>query len=252
MPILWTLQSTLRPWGEVLGGPLLPSLESLTLQNYIDVFRRGQIFTFLRNSTMYGGFSAILCATISLLAGYSLSRFDLPGKKYILSSFVFVMMIPVLVVLVPIYFMLVTINFANRVALVLIYAAGNTPLVVWLSKTYIDSIPKDLDEAAHLDGCNKYQTLRYIIFPLATPVFISAIIIVFVNGWSELMYAMIILDRVAFRPITSGILGALGQYGNQWDMLNTMAMLASLPVLILFLFLQRYFIGGIVSGSVKG
>ena len=249
-PLLWTLLSTLR-YGWVQNKSFFPSLSELTLANYIELFQEGMVFTHIKNSLMYGGYSAILCVFIGLLAGFSLSRFDLPGRKIILNGFILTMMIPVLVLLVPLYFVFAKLNFLNRTALILVYTAGNTPFCVWLNKAYIDSIPRELDEAAYLDGCTKLQTLKHIIFPLSLPASFSTLIIIFVNGWNELVYALLFLDRMQYRPITSGILGSLGRYGNEVYKMNSLAIIACVPILILFFFFQRYIMGGLVAGAVK-
>jgi ABC-type glycerol-3-phosphate transport system permease component len=249
-PLVWTLLSTLR-YGVVQNRSFFPSLSELTLKNYIEIFQDGMVFIYIRNSLMYGGLSAALCVFIGLMAGFSLSRYKLPGKKIILTGFILIMMIPVLVLLVPLYFMFAKLNFLNRAALIIIYAAGNTPFCVWLNKTYIDSIPRELDEAAYLDGCTKLQTLKHIIFPLSLPASFSTLIIIFVNGWNELIFALIFLDRVQFRPITSGILGSLGRYVNEVYKMNSFAIIACVPILILFFVFQRYIMGGLTAGAVK-
>ena len=249
-PLLWTLLSTLR-YGRVQNKAFFPSLNEITLDNYIELFQDGMVFTYIRNSLMYGGLSAILCVFIGLLAGFSLSRFNLPGKKIILNGFILTMMIPVLVLLVPLYYVFAKLDFLNRTALILVYAAGNTPFCVWLNKAYIDSIPRELDEAAYLDGCTKILTLKHIIFPLSLPASFSTLIIIFVNGWNELIFALLFLDRVQYRPITSGILGSLGRYGNEVYKMNSMAIIACVPILLLFFFFQRYIMGGLVAGAVK-
>jgi multiple sugar transport system permease protein len=200
---------------------------------------------------MYSSFSAVICVAFGVLAGYSLSRYKLPGKKLILTGFIVVMMIPALVLLVPLYFMLARINFVNRAALITIYAAGSIPFSVWLNKTYIDSIPHELDEAAYIDGCTKLKSLLHIILPLAMPGCFSSLIIIFVSAWNELIFAMTFLDRMEYRPITSGIIGAIGQYGNQLYKMNTFAIIACIPILLLFFFFQRYILGGLVAGAVK-
>jgi ABC-type glycerol-3-phosphate transport system permease component len=227
------------------------SPNELTLKNYIELFQDGMVFIYIKNSLMYGGFSAVLCVFIGLMAGFSLSRYNIPGKKIILTGFILIMMIPVLVLLVPLYFMFAKLNFLNRAALIIIYAAGNTPFCVWINKAYIDSIPRELDEAAYLDGCTKLKTLKHIIFPLSLPASFSTLIIIFVNGWNELIFALIFLDRIQFRPITSGILGSMGRYGNMVYKMNSFAIIACVPILVLFFFFQRYIMGGLVAGAVK-
>jgi multiple sugar transport system permease protein len=120
-----------------------------------------------------------------------------------------------------------------------------------VNKTYVDTIPEQIDEAACIDGSSKLQSLWHMIIPLALPGYVSVFIIVFVNGWNELVFASVLLTRMQWKPITTGILGLLGQYGNNWGALNTAAFLSCLPVLAVFFLLQRYFVGGIVAGAVK-
>ena len=249
-PLLWTLLSTLR-YGIFQNKSFFPSLNEITFKNYIELFREGMVLPYIRNSLMYGGFSAILCVFIGILAGFSLSRFDLPGKKIILTGFTSTMMIPGLVLLVPLYFVFAKLNFLNRASLILVYAAGNTPFCVWLNKAYIDSIPRELDEAAYIDGCTKIDTLKHIILPLSLPASISTLILIFVGGWNELIFALLFLDRVQYRPITSGILGSLGRYGNQVYKMNSFAIVACVPILILFFIFQRYIMGGLTAGAIK-
>jgi multiple sugar transport system permease protein len=249
-PIFWTALSTLRT-GIATNRSFFPSINEISLKNYVDLFNERNVFRFIKNSLMYSSFSAVICVALGVLAGYSLSRYKLPGKKLILTGFIVVMMIPALVLLVPLYFMLARINFVNRAALITIYVAGSIPFSVWLNKVYIDSIPHELDEAAYIDGCTKLKSLLHIILPLAMPGCFSSLIIIFVNAWNELIFAMTFLDRMEYRPITSGIIGAMGQYNNQWFKMNTFAIIACIPILLLFFFFQRYILGGLVAGAVK-
>lgn len=252
-PIVWTLISTLRPSNDLIMGSFLPKLSDFTLESYITVLENGDFFTYMGNSVYYAGGSALICALFSLLGAYSLSRFDYPGRKVLQLAIVYIMMIPVLMVLVPLYFIFSKMSALKPSSIVIIYAAGNIPFCMWLCKTYLDGIPKELDQAAAIDGCGRLKCLLHVITPLAVPCIISGVIIVFVNGWNESIYASVFLARNDWKPVTAGILSlGTGKYANNWGALNTCSIIACLPVMVLFFALQRYFIGGMVAGAIKG
>ncbi len=250
-PILWTILSTLRPSELLIRGSLLPRLSEFTLKNYQQIIEKSYLFNFMYNSFLYSSLSALAATAVGVAGGYGLSRFVFPGSKLIMNLFILIMMIPILIVLVPLYFILVKAGFLSPTALTIIYVAGNVPFSVWVNKTYIDTIPEQIDEAACIDGSGKLQSLWHMIIPLAMPGYVSVFIIVFINGWNELVFASVLLTRMQWKPITTGILSLLGQYGNNWGALNTAAFLSCLPVLAVFFLLQRYFVGGIVAGAVK-
>jgi multiple sugar transport system permease protein len=250
-PILWTILSTLRPTELLIRGSLFPYLSELTFKNYRLIMEKSYLLAYMYNSFLYSSLSALASTVVGVAGGYGLSRFVFPGHKFILNMFIVIMMIPILVVLVPLYFILAKAGFLSPTALIIIYAAGNVPFSVWVNKTYIDSIPEQIDEAACIDGSGKLQNLWHLILPLALPGYMSTLIIVFVNGWNELVYASVLLTRFQWKPITTGMLGLLGQYGNNWGAMNTAAFLSCLPALVVFFLLQRYFIGGIVAGAIK-
>ena len=162
------------------------------------------------------------------------------------------MMIPALVVMVPLYMAFSKLKLLNPTGLVMIYAAGNVPFCMWLIKAFIDTIPREIDEAAYIDGCTKFMTLRHIALPLSRAGLASAFIIVFVNSWNELMYAETFLNNIWLKPVTSGILLWKGSHGTDWAGLNTAAIFACVPILCIFFLLQDYFVNGLVAGSIKG
>ncbi|MGE0718591.1 MAG: carbohydrate ABC transporter permease [Alphaproteobacteria bacterium] len=251
-PILFGLSSSLKPSAEILAFPptLLPSAP--TLQHYREIFASGTL-GYVWNSLFVSAATVVLCLGIGALAAYPLARFRFRGKTAIMVLIVVVMSIPVASLLIPTYTLIADVGLVNtHTGLILVYAAYQLPIVIWILAAYYQSLPEELEWSALIDGYSRLQVLWKIVMPLARPGMIAATLFVVTFAWNDFVVAVTLLSSDEKRTLPIGIYNLLGFYGREWGPLLASAMVATVPILVLFVFLQRYFLAGMTGGSVKG
>jgi len=229
---------------------LIPS--SFRLDTYLKVIRDSDILRMFLNSWVICGSVVIISLVLSAMMGYGLSRLNFRGKRLYVAVVLFTQIPPP--VLLALSYFLVThkIGLYNTYTiLILLNSAFALPLSVIMLKKYFDAIPVQLDEAAIVDGCTPLTAFLWIILPVSWPGVVAVAMYVFLTTWKEYVYALTLTSTVDKRPITIGIAMALGQYTVQWEELMAISIWASLPVIIFFIVLQRYFIYGLTAGAVK-
>ena len=233
-PVLWVVSASVRPEGELLSFPfqLIPTEVSLTA--YGQVFREGML-SWLFNSTVVTvvGVGSIL--VVSVPAAYAFSRFEFRGRRQLLGLVLLFQMISSVVIIVPLYSVMSSLGLINtRAGLILLYVGIQTPFSIWLLKGYFDTIPKELDYAARIDGCNRFQTLTVLT-------------------WSEFVLTYTVLGSARdLWTISIGVYEFQSQFGNDWRAIAAASVVGMLPLVVTFVALQRYFIKGLIEGSLKG
>ncbi len=194
----------------------------------------------------------VLTLIIGILAAYSFSRFEFPGKKIINTLIVAVQAVPPITLLIPYLSLIVTLKLYNTpFALILTYLVTTLPYCILMMTGYFNTIPKALDEAVMIDGGSTFTTLWRILVPVAVPGMVSVGMYTFMNAWNEYLFALALTKTNDMRTVPVGINLLMGQHAYEWNQMMAMSVLGSLPVLILFLFFQKYFIAGMTAGSVK-
>ena len=221
-------------------------------QNFVTALEIGGLFRAFSNTFIITFFSTLGVLVLGIMAAYPLSRnpsgFNKKVKTFILSM----MMIPALSLLVPIYVLLLRLGGISRFhGIVPVHMAFNLPVAVYMFSNFIKTIPIELDEAALIDGCSVYSIFFRIIVPLFKPVIVSVIIFVSIQVWNDFQYALYFLPRPTMRVITLAIASYFSMSGSNPNVAAAMALLAILPVVLLFILLQKYFIKGAVDGAIK-
>jgi multiple sugar transport system permease protein len=212
----------------------------------------------LRNSFIICGLATFIAMILATLSAYAISRFDFPGNKLFSLSILATQMIPGIMFLIPIYIMFVKFTEWTGVPLkgtffgmVFIYSAFFVPFSIWILRGFFAAIPKELEEAARIDGCSPLQVFWHVVLPLAVPGIIATGIYLFLNAWDELVFAWI-LTSADTMTIPVGIRLFVGTYQNRFDLMMAAATVATLPVMVLFFMLQKYIVKGLTAGAVKG
>ena len=252
-PVLWVVSASVRPEGELLSFPfrLLPSEVSLTA--YERVFREGML-TWLFNSTVVTVVGVGSIVVVSVPAAYAFSRFEFRGRRGLLGLVLLFQMISSVVIIVPLYSVMTSLGLIDtRAGLILLYVGIQTPFSIWLLKGYFDTIPKELDYAARIDGCNRLQTLRHVLLrPIAPGIAVVAIFNT-VLTWSEFVLAYTVLGSTKeLWTISIGVYEFQSQFGNDWRAIAAASVVGMIPLVVTFVALQRYFVKGLVEGSLKG
>ena len=253
IPLAWMVISSLKPAQELFSSPpeILPS--RVTLDWYNAVFTSGNAASFFWNSFVVGASSTALCLAIGTLAAYAITRFQFPGKSLFLAAALVTYMFPAIVLFVPIYLTLNALGLIDtRLGLVICHTILTFPFAVWMLKSYFDTLPKEIDEAAWVDGCSYFLTFLRIALPLSLPGIFSVGIFVFVLSWNEFLFASIVMSSADLKTIPVGISEFVTSFDIRWGEIMAMGTLATLPVVVLFLLAQKHFLRGVLAGAVKG
>lgn len=247
VPILLVISASLDPAG-------LPRLspESLTFEHYAKILENPQLIQGLVNSFIVGIGSTILSVLISALAGYAFSRYEFRGRRLLMAVVLGIFMIPVSVNIIPLYAMLQELGWLNTYqGLIIPYQALILPLNVWLLKNFFDTIPRDLEEAAMVDGASRLSAFRRVTLPLTWPGLAVASIFAFRFSWNDFVFAATFTSTASRRTWQAVIYTFLGAQRSDWGLLTAGVVIGMLPVALLFILFQRQFIEGLTVGGVK-
>jgi ABC-type glycerol-3-phosphate transport system permease component len=251
-PTIWLISASVKPNVEIYQAPLSLIPSELDLTTYEKVFTVTPVLRYLANSFLYSLTGAAITLFFSILAAYGLSRHVFSGKKAFLTFLLVIQVVPQLVRLVPLYIMMSSLGLINtQFGLILLYGVGGIAYGTWFLKGYFDSIPKDLDEAAWMDGASKFQTVWQIIIPTIVPGLVALLILQFIGHWNDFAVAAMMLRIPELRPLTVGIYTLIGPDETDFRLLSTAALVNIVPVVLVFSFLQRYLVAGLAAGAVK-
>ena len=197
--------------------------------------------------------TTLIAMVFATTGGYALSRFEFRGRTTAGMLILITQMLPGTLLIIPIYLMFKSMNLLDNFAgLIVSYATFGLPFSIWMLKGYFDSIPKELEEAAAVDGCTRVGTLLRIVLPLSLPGLTVTAMFAFVLGWNDLVWAITLVTNPDMRTNAVGLASFVGEYGTPWAQIMGASAISSLPILLLFLFLQRYLLYGLTAGAVKG
>lgn len=254
-PLYWIVVTSLKTEQEIFQIPptLFPARANFT--SYAVQMKSGDfnMFQSFGNSLIISLSCMLISVLLSVPASYGLARFHFKGKKITILSFLVTQMLPVSVILTPMFIIFKNMNLLdNRLSAILADATIGIPFSILILKNYFASIPKELEDASCIDGCNRFTSFLRIFVPIAHPGVIVCAIFSFLYAWGDLAYGMTFLQDQSMRPITAGIFNFMGQYGTKWSYLTAFAVVTIIPVVFIFIFMQKYIISGLTSGAVKG
>jgi multiple sugar transport system permease protein len=252
VPIVWMVSAGLRPIKEILTYPptLLPKM--LTFQYFERILASPQYRHYFMNSAVVTLTTLGLALVLGSLAAYGFSRYRFPGGKAMLMGILALLMLPQVTLIVP-YFRLAHLAglYDTLPGLIIVNTAFLLPMSTWLLKGYFDSLPEELEEAAMVDGCVRLQALWKILLPLATPGLIGVGTFVFIGSWNEYLLPVALTETLRAQTLTVGLAAFFGQYVRDWNGIMALSTLASLPLVVIFVLLQRWVVQGIGSGAIK-
>ena len=253
IPQLWLLSLSLKEKSAVYQYPprLIP--ENPTIENYWFALTRTQVPWYLWNSFKVALFSTVLTLTVSLPAAYALSRERFRARGPIMAALLAMQMLSPVVLLVPIYGLIQGMGLVDtHTGLVLVYASLQVPFTIWLMKSFFDSLPPALFDAARVDGAGRWLTFRAIALPLVGPGLAAAAILNLASYWAEFSLALVLLDAQERFTVPVGLFSLQGAYETEWHIVAAASIVGLVPVIGAFVLLQRHFIAGLTAGSVKG
>lgn len=253
VPVLTALITALRTNNDILtrGFWSLPSV--LTLKNFGEAWTRGGLTHYLPNSFIITLPSLVATLFLSSLAGYALSRFRFRGDRVILFTFVAGMMLPFQILLLPVFRLVNAIGLYNTYwALIIFHTAFQLGFCTFVLRNYMRTIPGEILEAARMDGCGEFRIYRQVMMPLTLPAMAALATLEFTWIFNDFLWALILVQNDKLKPVTTGLAALRWQYVMDWTVIISGSLIATMPTVLVFLFLQRYFIAGLTLGATKG
>ncbi len=253
LPIYWTVKISVTPQNLLYSEGIKLWPTHVTMENYVTVLRASDFPRFFLNSLIVSIGTALIVTVVASLAGYALSRFRFRGKALVSLVLLLTQTFPLVMVIPPIFRIMSQLGLTdNLYGLIVIYTAFNIAFATFLMQSFFDGVPKDLEEAAMIDGCTRVTALRRIILPLTLPGMGATVAFVFTAAWSELLFALMLINSDSQKTFSVGLLTFIGKFAVDWGQMMAASVMALIPVCIFFAFLQRYLVTGLTAGAVKG
>ncbi len=254
-PIYWVVLTSFKTNMESYLYPptFLPKVP--TLEGFINLFTNyPEFFIYYKNNIIVSALSTILVCMVALFSGYALSRVRINWNKYVIAFLLFSQMFPVVSRLISLYGLLRDWGLLNTTAgLVLSITAGQLPFSITLMASFFDAVPRDLEEAAFIDGASRFKTMFQVVMPLVIPGLLAVGIYSFLVAWDDYLYASTLIQNDALRTLSTGVtLRYLGELSYDWSLVNSISVVGTLPMVFVFFFFQKYMIKGLTAGAVKG
>jgi len=252
LPLSTLVFNSLKPDTEVGRNPLGPPSSGIRWQNYPDAWQQGHFSITMRNSAIlaFGTIGGVL--VIAGLAAYSLAKLNLPGADAITLYLLVGTSMPAQLFMVPLFFLWTKLGLTdNLLGVIIIFWAIQSPFATFLLRSYMLSIPKDFEDAARVDGASEVQVLRHVMAPITWPGFLTVALVVGLGAWNEFLFAVTFLHREEVKPISTSLYAFMQRFGREWGLTSAAAVIMILPVIVLFLLLQRQFIEGLTQGGLR-
>ncbi len=251
-PVLWMLSSSFKSNADIFAYPPRLISKSFSAMAYAAVFNDPQEIRFFVNSYVVGLSVTALTILVAVLAAYAFSRYEFRLKGSVKVIIIGVQSIPPITLIIPLFGVVISLHLYNSYeGLIFTYLVFTLPYSVIMMTAYFNSLPRELDEAARIDGAGTMRTLFRILLPLSRPGLVAVGFYAFMISWNEYLFALTLTQTNNMRTVPVGLELLMGQYNYQWNQIMAMSVLGCLPVVILFLIFQRHFVGGLSAGSVK-
>ena len=256
IPFLGILMTSIRPTNEILQGwwnfdTFNPSLANFGTVLFNPIF---PMIVGLGNSFLIAILGTAMPLGVGALAAYGFARFSFPIRDYLFLAVVLVMSVPTMMVIIPLFFTLVSLNLLNSyVGLILVHTAWGLPWIILFMRNYFSTLPVEIEEAARVDGASDFQIFYRVVLPLSLPALAAVLVLQFMWVWSDFFFALILIGDVNLYPATVLIPRvALGQFQADWGLLSAASLLVMLVPILIYVFLQKYYIRGMIGWTVKG
>lgn len=252
-PLVFMLSTALKSPKEIASTDLTIIPNTITYDNFYEVFYETRLVTGLLNSFKVAALTAIIASTLSLSAGYTLARIKFTGTSILQIWIVVSQTFPLILIIIPLFIILRTLGLLNQhLGLVLVYVVWAIPFSTWMLKGYVQAIPAEIEDAALIDGCSRFKMLYKILLPIIKPGIVATSLFAFILGWQEFFFALVVLripEKATVPVLLTRFIGLEGMA--RWGALAAASLVATLPALVVFLVFQKHFISGLMGGAVK-
>lgn len=251
-PYVWMLLTSLKDRAELFTMPVRYLPQKWTLESYKALLGQTDFLRFMRNSLVVAGSTMITTLLLAIPAGFTLSRHEYRGKSVILSLLISSQFFPSILLVLGLYPIMREMGLLqNLLGLVIVYAAFVTPFTIWLIKGFFDGVPREIDEAAKIDGCNEVRMIWHVHLPVIVPGLVAAASYIVIYSWNEFLFAVTFASSVRTNTVPVGLKTFIGDFVMRWDLLTAGGVMAAIPILVFFMIIQRRLISGLTSGAVK-
>lgn len=260
IPTVWIPFTSVRPGIEIAAVPPIWLPREVTLDNYLDLFGMGPTRTagrvvfpyYLLNSVIVAVSATVIAVVVGALAGYAFARFQFRGKQPLFLLMLFVRALPGLLLALPLFILYRQLELQDtRHGLIIAYSALSIPFCTWLLEGFFAEVPREIEEAARIDGCSRLQVLRWIALPLAAPGLAATAVLVFIGTWDEFGLALVLTATVASRTMPAGLMEFVQEFRTVWGPLTAAGTIMLVPVIIFTLLTQRFLVRGLTLGALK-
>jgi multiple sugar transport system permease protein len=251
-PVAWMLTVSVRPNVEVMRIPpqWIPSV--FTLEPYLQVLRSARYLTTFGNSYLIALSVTLFSLVVGALAAYALARFRFRGQRSVLMFLIVTQMFPLVLLVIPYFQVVVRLGLYDTLtALIVVYTTFTLPFCILMLRSYFAAIPKEMEEAAMVDGCSRLGAIARTLLPMSFPALVGAGLYTFLLAWNEFLFAVVLIESWEKRVITMAIYSLLAEFVTEWNMMMAFSVLASAPLVVAFIFLQRYVVAGMTAGAIK-
>jgi multiple sugar transport system permease protein len=253
-PLIWMIVTSVKPQTELFRIPATFWPEQITFEHYRTLIEETPFLTYFRNSVILSVSTTMVVIVVAVAGAYSLTRFAYRGREKLAVLVLFTYLLPSVVLVLPLYLAMVKAGIANSLfSLVIAYTTFALPYALWLLRSFMASLPEELEWAALVDGASRMGAFIDVVLPQALPGIISTALFTFIVAWNEYFYALILVNTDEARPLTTGVITMLvTSFNIEWSLLMAASVMMSLPLIVIFAFLQRYLTRGFGVGGVKG
>ena len=252
-PYVWMFITSIKPPEELYTKQVRYWPHQPTLEGYRLLVQTTPFLGYMRNSALVAACTCAVALAVAMAAAYGFSRLRFRGKGIILFGFLVTQLFPSVLLVLPLFLIMRSLGILNTpAALILAHSTFAVPFSTWMLTGFFNAIPRDLDEAATIDGCSRLQTFRHVLLPLAAPGIAAALTYIFIYSWNEFLYALTFTSDLRARTIPVGLQTFMGEYIIRWDLLTAGGVITALPIVVFFMLVQRRLIAGLTAGAVKG
>jgi multiple sugar transport system permease protein len=250
-PYLWMMLTSVKPDADITQYPLRYWPSAITFRHYDDLLAHTSFAANLLNSLIVAIGAVLVGLSVSVPAAYAFSRFRFAGRRVLMTQFLVINMFPIVLLIIPLFVLMRNLGLLDTfIGIIAGHSTFAIPFAIWMLTSYMNSIPREIDDAAFVDGASRLQTIRLVLLPLLMPGLATTAIYIFVTSWNEYLFAMMLSgDNV--RTVTVALQHFIGEFTVQWGLLTAGGTLIAIPVTILFLIVQRRLVSGLTTGAVK-
>lgn len=252
-PFVWLLLTSFKTYPEIYAFPVIYIPNELTFEHYVKVMFQHDFGRYFLNTFLISMGTGLFSILLAVMPAYAFSRFEFPGKRPLFISILFCQMFPQTIFLIPFFLMLKALHLLDTLpGVVLTYLPFTTPIAIWFMSNFFREVPRDLEEMALIDGCDRFRAFYLVALPLVLPGLAAVAIYSFLFAWGELMFALSYLPSLKNQTVPIILSLFVGQYQTRWGPLFAGSVAATIPALVIFVVLQSYFVRGLTAGAVKG